>query len=417
MISRNLALLAGTLLAGTAAHALTFTCSTVARRGQPAGETLVFRTNYPLVAINGAGDVAFTAKLSGGAVKLYRSPAVGPFEIVARRGDASPGIGTYTDFKDVSINDAGSIGFKGRLLVGEGVYVHPPGGPTVKVVETTEASPGGGFFGEFNSASRVNAGGDIAFVADVSGGPTGVFLYQAAGPAIVPVALQGGPTDEGRELCSFLNVGLGDGGGVAFQAISKVSCADLMEADKYGIHLAVPPYVGPVTTAARQDLVSPLGTAVYNRFYEAPEVDAAGNVQFRARVFGQVNIVAHFLFQPVGPATSTLVRVGDGAPLGAGGIKTLGPGGLTDPGGIAFRSKLVKGSAKQGIFVFGGSQDTVVTTNSAPPLDAYGVGSRYKRLEEDPGVDRSGTRVAFVAKVKDSNPPGGKPGVFRCTGS
>src|SRR5690242_12638618 len=100
-----------------------------------------------------------------------------------------------------------------------------------------------------------------------------------------------------------------------------------MEVPKTGIHLTVG---ASFVTVAQQDQATPLGGTTYLQFYEAPDVNAAGKVQFRARVVGVVNVIAHFLYDPVGPTTTTLVAAGDAAPEPSGFFKTIGPGQLTD---------------------------------------------------------------------------------------
>ncbi|MBI5628759.1 MAG: hypothetical protein HY953_07550 [Candidatus Rokubacteria bacterium] len=51
------------------------------------------------------------------------------------------------------------------------------------------------------------------------------------------------------------------------------------------------------------------------------------------------------------------------------------------------------------------------------PADLFSPGAVYRRIEEDFDIDRSGTMVAFSAKVRDSVAPRGKTGLFRCSGS
>ena len=55
-----------------------------------------------------------------------------------------------------------------RLAIGQGVFVDV-GGVLEKAAQTTDASPGGGTFVDFPSASEINDASAVAFVANVNG--------------------------------------------------------------------------------------------------------------------------------------------------------------------------------------------------------------------------------------------------------
>jgi hypothetical protein len=402
--------------------ALTFTCSTVARRGDldPAGAA--FKSRYDSPAINGAGDVAFVAYAQRAPRRLYHYPSVGAPTVVAQQGGAAPGGGSYKKFRAVSIDDAGDVAFHATLASGEGVFAGPVGA-VAKAAATGDASPAGGAFDRFPAQSRVNAAGDVAFAAQVGGGPNGVFLYDASGPAVVTVALVNDAALDGRELCEFLDVGLGASGAVAVRAVTKVDCTNPAEPALVGIYEKTGLGVGRV---ALEGDASPSPSTTYAQFIGAPDVNAADKVLFRARTVGVAGGYGLFLHDPVGPTTVILAKTGDAAPATGGSLKTIAPAGVTDADRVALGARLTSGLARIGIFLFDAtpSSEKVVATNDPVPTDAFGPNSVYAKINpgnrknnEGIGVDRSGTWIAYTAKVKDTTGTPTADGVLRCQGT
>jgi hypothetical protein len=403
------------------ATALTFTCSTVARRGDldPAGAA--FKNRYDSPAINGAGDVAFVAYAQSAPRRLYYSPSAGAPAVVAQQGGVAPNGGSYKAFRTVSLNDAGAVAFHATLASGEGVFAGPVGG-VAKAAVTGDASPAGGAFNRFPAQSRVNAAGDVAFTAQVEGGPNGVFLYDASGAAVVTVALVNDLALDGRELCEFLDVGLGASGAVAVRAVTKVDCTNVGEPELIGV------YEKTGASFARVALdgdATPSPSTTYAQFIGAPDVNAADKVLFRARTVGVSGGYGLFLHDPVGPTTVILAKTGDAAPATGGSLKTIAPAGVTDGDRVALGARIASGIAKIGIFLFDASpsSEKVVATNDPVPTDAFGANSAYAKINpgnrknnEGIGVDRSGTWVAYTAKVKDTTDTPTASGVLRCQG-
>jgi hypothetical protein len=108
-------------------------------------------------AINSFGDVVFFATPKGGPRRLYLYPNVGAPSIVAEQGGAAPGGGTFSQFRQPSINDAGDIGFFGDLVSGEGVFIDPAAGAMFAVALSGGAAPSGGVYETFDGVSRINA--------------------------------------------------------------------------------------------------------------------------------------------------------------------------------------------------------------------------------------------------------------------
>ena len=403
-------------------HALTFTCSTVARRG--AGDPLgaVLKNRYDSPAINGLGDVAFVGYPAAAPRRLYLYPAAGTPSVVAQQGGAAPGGSAFKKFRAVSIDDAGDVAFQATLSAGEGVFSGPPGS-LAKAAMTGDASPAGGAFKAFPSVSRVNTVGEVAFSARVDGGPSGVFVYAASAAAVATVALVDDATVDGRRLCDILDVGLGASGAVAVRAATKVDCASVAESDLRGVYVTTP---GGLARVALEGDPAPTAGTTFTRFIGPPDVNAAGKVLFRAGTGGVASGEGLFLHDPTGATTLRLAGTGDAAPATTGSLKTIAPAGVTDDDRVAFGARIANGLAKIGIFLFDASatNEKVVASNDDPPTDAFGPNSSYlkinpgnRKTNEGIGADRSGTRIAYTAKVKDTLGTPTASGVFRCAGS
>jgi len=415
------ALAAWLLVETTAAAALTFTCSTVVRRGQPDPSNALFKDRFDSPAINGQGDVAFVAYPDAAPRRLYLYPGGGGASVAAEEDGAAPGGGSFQRFRSVSINDASELAFHARLGAGEGVFTGPAGG-LVKAAVTGDPSPAGGAFAAFPALSRVNAAGDVAFTAQVGGGPNGVFLYDASATTVLTVALPSELALDGRQLCEYLDVGLGASGAVAVRALTKLDCTSVVEAELVGIYLNTG--LGFSRVVLEGD-ATPSPAATYAQFIAAPDVNAADHVLFRARTVGVAGGTAIFLHDPLGATTVELVATGDVAPTTGGSLKGIAPAGVTDADRAAVGGRASRGLARTGIYLFDATpmDEKVVAVSDAAPTDAFGPNSRYLKINpgnrknnEGIGVDRSGTWVAYTGKVKDTLGSPTKSGVFRCKG-
>ena len=396
------------------AHALTFTCSTIVTRGTPDPMGGAFKSKFEEPRINGSGDVIFVSKPQGPPKRLYLYPGAGSPSVVATAGDLAPGGSEFSKFTDTSINDAGDLAFRGDLVTGEGVFVKPSAGSLTAAVRTTDAVPGGGFFSVFPMVSDIAAAGDVAFLAIVESGANGAYLYSAGTMTVSKIAAVGDPTGDGRQFCDFSSVDLGDSGNAVLHATTQVDCNDPMETPRDGVYVQ---NGASFVSVAQIGDATPIGGTTYASFLGIPEINASDLVGFRARTAGTVNVTGLFDFDQSGPTTTLLIATGDSVPGSTGFLKTIAFSHLTDGGRQAFRGRLRSGSARFGIFIAGGTPDAVVLNTSPVPTDAFGAGSSYRTIEEDFGVDRSGTKVTFSAKVHDTVVPKSKIGLFRCSGS
>jgi hypothetical protein len=406
------------VLAGVpAASTATFTCSTVARKGTLDPDNASLTNRFADPAVNGQGDVVFVGSTtSGGTRKLYLYPASSAASVVAAAGDAAPGGGTFRKFTTPSINDDSDLSFVAELVVGDALFVRESGGPVVNAARTGGAAPlpGGGSFESFYALSRINAAGDLAFVADVTGGPEGVFLYDTSAATVLSVARAGDATGDGRVFCEFLDVGLGDSGLVAFTATSKLDCADLSETARLALHHQSG---ASFVLDVQNDDPTPVVTTTYDGFFDV-YVNAADKIGFRAKAVGPLfDEMGVFLFDPMGSSTTALVVTGSPAPGTGGSLKTIPNVGITDADRTVFRGRVLHGSARHGIFFYDGGSDAAVLDTDPVPNDLYGAGASYRQIEESAEADRSGTWITYTAKVRDTAAPRIKSGVFRCVGS
>ena len=392
-------------------------CSTVTRAylQDPDGQIL---TNAfgPDVAINGANDVLFVGRAAGSRHKLYLYPGAGAPEVLARAGGPAPDGGTFRSalpFQSISVNDDGDVGFRGRLLSGAGAFVRESGGALETAGATGFPSPAGGTYDEFPTVSGVNAAGKIAFTATVVGGPHGVYLYDPATDTSSAVILPGDASvTDGRGLCSFGTLGLGDGDRVAVFASSKLDCNDGGESAIQGLFLADG---GSIQTVALDGDPSPIGGSVFSRFEDSPVVNAAGHVAFRANVTGVVSTNGVFVFDPAGPTTTAAVVRGNPAPPG-GTIGKMLSFRFSDADEIFLRSNLSGTPARFGITAFGGSSRALLVKSDLPPSDLFFIGSTISQIL-GPGISADGSRFAARVNVIDTVVPRAKRGVLRCLGS
>lgn len=414
------ALVAALVVSASSADALTWTCEAIARKGlaDPAGALFAGKfgkKRHGGPAINSLGDVTFFATPRGGPRRLYRYPNGGAPSVVAEQGGAAPGGGTFEQFRQPSINDAGDIAFFGDLASGAGIFVAPAVGPMIAVVRTGDAAPGGGTYATFDGVSRIDAAGNVAFLATVDGGPSGIFLWDAGTMTVASIARVGDATLDGREICSFVAPAVGLGATrTAFQVVTKVACADALETELVGVYRDTGLGIDRV---ALQGDATPIGGTTYANFLGDPDLNESDQVLFRATITGSAKGTGLFLFDATGPTTTTLARTGEVAPTG-GFLRTITEPNLTNEPRAGFRANVAPDPDHEGIFLYDGTDEAVVTRLSPVPTGIFLPGSRYQKIFEEIGVARSGTWVTYSATVKQPPGSGGaKVGLFRCHGS
>lgn len=186
--------------------------------------------------VNGAGAIAFAGTLVGPGTTLSNNYAIwsggaGGVGLVARMGDAAPGLGagvTHNFLKDpAGINDAGQTAFRG-LLAGVGVtglnnyavWVSGPGGLEA-VARTGDEAPGvgGARFARFAPQPMITGDGRAVFAGDLVGGgagpsnDSGLWSIGAGGEGrLMARAGQAVPGESGRVLGSLSTLSIAANG-------------------------------------------------------------------------------------------------------------------------------------------------------------------------------------------------------------
>lgn len=190
--------------------------ATVARRGDPSpdGNGVIDRLDVlnplPRIDLNASGSVVFNADLDNYTGDHHVRPAnfladdTG-LSIFARGGQPVPGQGHdfYRVTHDPVINAGGQIAFAADIAPGfndNTLLIGTPAGFTALAVEGRVAPES--TYGRFNSfyGIRVNAGGQVAFVADLIGGSNYAYsngLYLADETGVRKVVYQGESTPAG----------------------------------------------------------------------------------------------------------------------------------------------------------------------------------------------------------------------------
>lgn len=178
------------------------THTAVVLEGQPApgAGSGTFDTINDNADLNDSGQVAFLAHTTNGVQGLFLDSG-GTRSAVAVEGDAAPdsGGGSYLSFGHVyPVNSSGEVAFLSTLTggtVGKGIFLGSGGAHTaVALPGQTAPGTGGGTFSNLTSPD-LNASGEVAFVASVTGGTAsrGVFLlpepHRISGLAAVVLVL------------------------------------------------------------------------------------------------------------------------------------------------------------------------------------------------------------------------------------
>ena len=404
--------LVATALLWLSAPAAAATCSTVAadfRLGvaavelDPQGNKLSKLFDNE-VAVNADGDTMFVNQPLKERDRLYLYPlgAVGGGEVVATGGDTAPNGKTFSKnavFRNVSINDPQDLAFSASFMGGgHGVFVREFGGALETAADTfTTAVPVvGGFFASFRSVSLINANAQIAFIGINRDGAKGVFLYDAPTDTLTNVMQKGDvtTTPAGRQVCEFVEVGLGDSGEVVVRGTTD-SVAGGCDGAAGAVFYTD---AGDIVEIARHGEASPIPGFNYGVFTDGVFMNASGNSVFRASAGGGRCL---FLHDPTGPSTTDLVCQGDATPAGGTfGVPAIYQ--LADTDEAFLVANVVGGPTLEGIFSANGGTATILTRETATPADVF-AGGRYTNFLAM-GIDAGATHLVFRAALKETPP-------------
>ena len=184
------------------------TAVSIVRDGQaaplPSGET--FMGMYESLSLNQAGQVAFRANLVGGVAMwgLFRGDGATITPLAVEFQGVPGGNGVFSMFNGLTLNDAGQVAF-GAMLTGtaspgfDDECVYRADGVTIdEIARKGDPAPdGNGVFGMLSvvDVPRINGGGQVAFVADLTGtanpGVDNRGIYLADDQEVVQVARKG----------------------------------------------------------------------------------------------------------------------------------------------------------------------------------------------------------------------------------
>jgi hypothetical protein len=211
--------------------------------------------------VNTAGQVVFTAAVNGGARGMFVGSAAGPAVKLAIIGDIiSTGAALTAASSAASINSSGQVLFTGTTSTGANLLLGAAGGTPVKIARVGDTSPGGGTFASFATPS-LNNSGEVAFMATVTGGPSGIFIGSTAS-APVALALDGSPSPAGGNFSITVlhpDVVINDQHDVFFMATLSGGASDSGLFIRRGA-------AGPLQTLVVQGQPAPGTASVFNTF-------------------------------------------------------------------------------------------------------------------------------------------------------
>jgi len=317
------------------------------------GGTFVLFLGVP--AINASGDVAFMGIFDGASLGGGLFLASGKTRsAIALTGDTAPGTGggTYIGgFTSPSINSSGDVAFESSVTGGsadEGIFV-VSGGAHSAIALTGQIAPGtgGGTYSGFETSTSINDSGDVAFYADVTGGSTSRGLFVVSGGTHSAMALIGdtAPGTGGGTYSGFYTVpsmnALGD---VAFRAdVTGGDVSDGIFVVSGGTHSAV---------ALPGGLPPGIGT-YYSFPLNSPSINASGEVAFYARITSGASLKKGLFVEfSRSPCCPDAVLTGDqpqGLDVTYSGFD--GSPAINAFGDMAFYAGFTGGSAGSGFFV------------------------------------------------------------------
>lgn len=337
------------------------TFATVVATGDPLPAPLTGTFNAVFdPALNDAGNVAFRASLnsndaSSGLFFCCDGGAIVPIRL------AGGATGNTTSVRNPpDINAAGDVVYE--IGVDQIVVWQHATQTNVPVASDGTAAPGGGVFNRFGDRPVLNDLGRVAFEAEVSGGPEGIFSSEPPYVAIDACALEGAasPIAGGtyRPFATSAAVSINALGYVAF-----TSGIAIPGPDTSGVFMCDPSIPATVTVAKEGDLV---GTAALTAFDdEYVGIDDGLRVAFEGVASGRKLVRAD---GGVLTSLTSLTTPGEFAPR------------LTGSGRVVWRQ-----SGR--IEAFDGVKTTVVSSADVTPI---GVGT----LPREPSINEAGD-VAF----------------------
>jgi len=307
------------------------TTSTIAlgANPDPAAPSFGFVLN-PFITPN--GDVVFDVNDSD----TYRSDGKTIVPLV-RNGDQAPGGGALTPFTPRATNDHGAIAYRAGVsgaTATQGLF-RSDGTQTVAVVRDDNVVPTGGRITSFHNPV-INDRGQVAFVAEMTGGSADFGLFRGEGGDLTPVFVANQMAPGGATIEDFGDPVINRHGQVAVIGLLTNS------ASRRGV------FVGDGTDAvaiALDGQLAPKGGSYTDSglgaFLGPIRLNDRGEVAFGARLKGGTSLSG--IFRGDGARTTTIALAGTIAPGTTGTFESFGDIKLGNDGRVAFIATLAVG--------------------------------------------------------------------------
>ncbi len=349
-----------------------------------------------------AGAVVFGLLLLGPAQP--HALAQGASQIITRTGNAPPeGNGTFSFFTDPILNNAGQIAFRSALTGTTGgalddFGIYRADGTTLTLIQREFA-----FLGSLSNLSfpaRFNDAGQVLYTATFTplfSTPIAQIRLGSDGGATTVIAAEDDAAPDGNGTFSSFDSGsaLNASGQVAFSALLTGTAGGTT--DNAGIFLGSGT---AVTQVARAGQAAPDGNGSFSGFNFA-ELNASGQVAFQGFFTGTTGGITDNagIFIGSGAAITQIARAGQPAPDGNGSLSGLDNPVLNTSGQVAF-SALLTGTAggtndDSGIFLGSGGVVTQIAREGQAAPDGNGL---FSSLGQIPALNAAG-QIAFTASL------------------
>jgi hypothetical protein len=307
------------------------TTSTIAlgANPDPAAPSFGFVLN-PFITPN--GDVVFDVNDSD----AYRSDGKTIVPLV-RNGDQAPGGGALTPFTRRATNDHGAIAYRAGVsgaTATQGLF-RSDGTQTVAVVRDDNVVPTGGRFTSFHDPV-INDRGQVAFVAEMTGGSADFGLFRGEGGDLTPVFVANQIAPGGATIEDFGDPVINRHGQVAVIGLLTNSASrrgvfvgDGTDAVAIALDGQLAPKGGSYTDSGRGAFPGPI------------RLNDRGEVAFDARLTGGTSLSG--IFRGDGDRMTTIALAGTIAPGTTGTFESFGDIKLGNDGRVAFIATLAVG--------------------------------------------------------------------------
>jgi hypothetical protein len=334
--------------------------ATAAPAGGNYGAFSIDGLNSFLPVVSETGRVYFYTTLTGGSstAGLFVGPS-GALQTVALQGSPAPAGGNFTNsFSDLRQNGAGQVAFSCSLAGGaaaQGLYFGLPGTLQTVALSGTPAPGGAGTYSDGFSSPLLTDSGRLLFSVNLTGGASTRGLFTGTIGSIQAVALQGSPAPAGGNYTGIFRSALNTNGQVAYYAEMTGGSAS------NGMFFGTP---GSLQTVALSGLPAPAG-GNYS-FLGFPALNNAGQMAFLSFLTGGASTSG--IYSGLPGALQTVALNGTPAPAGGNFSSLSSAVVLNGSGQVAFLADLTGGSSTSGIFAgTSGSLQAVVLQGMAAP--------------------------------------------------